>query len=272
MDVKTSMKVLLTLLIVAIVVAIGFLLLIRRGFRATSAPSARETFVASAVRNLAIPRHDRNVKNPFKVSSDTIQQGREYFLTRCAICHGIDGSGKTQMGRISIRECPICARPQRKISPTAKSTTSSKMECSLQGCLPGAIRTGSQTVQVGNSFSSSEVCGRSRAGSYRSRQASISTAHYVGSQACEKCHAQIYQRWKKTPMANVVRDPRTHPDAIIPNLATNNVAKFTKDQVAFVYGSIWKQRYFTKVGDDYFPLAGAVGHRQPQMAPVSCPG
>jgi predicted CXXCH cytochrome family protein len=55
-------------------------------------------------------------------------------------------------------------------------------------------------------------------------------------------------------MANVVRDPREHPDAIIPDLATNNVSpKFTKDQVAFVYGSIWKQRYFTKIGDDYFP-------------------
>ena len=26
------------------------------------------------------------------------------------------------------------------------------------------------------------------------------------------------------------------------------------DQVAFVYGSKWKQRYFTSVGDDYFPL------------------
>ena len=27
-----------------------------------------------------------------------------------------------------------------------------------------------------------------------------------------------------------------------------------KDDIAFVYGSKWKQRYFTKVGDDYFPL------------------
>ena len=29
--------------------------------------------------------------------------------------------------------------------------------------------------------------------------------------------------------------------------------KFTKDDIALVYGSIWKQRYFTKIGDDYFP-------------------
>jgi predicted CXXCH cytochrome family protein len=76
----------------------------------------------------------------------------------------------------------------------------------------------------------------------------------VGSQACAKCHVDVYDRWKKTPMANIVRDPRQHPDAIIPDLATNTVAKFSRDQIAFVYGSLWKQRYFTKVGDDYYPL------------------
>jgi predicted CXXCH cytochrome family protein len=80
------------------------------------------------------------------------------------------------------------------------------------------------------------------------------SAHYVGSQACQKCHADIYGHWKKTPMANVVRDPREHPDAITPDLNTNTVAKFSKEQIAFVYGSKWKQRYFTKIGDDYYPL------------------
>jgi hypothetical protein len=55
-------------------------------------------------------------------------------------------------------------------------------------------------------------------------------------------------------MANVIRDPRGHPDAIIPDLKKNDVAPFTTEQVALVYGRLWKQRYFTKVGDDYFPL------------------
>ena len=91
-------------------------------------------------------------------------------------------------------------------------------------------------------------------GQYASKLTRRKPAHYVGSAACPKCHAQIYERWKKTPMANVVRDPREHPDAIIPDLAEpTRSPKFTKDQVAFVYGSIWKQRYFTKIGDDYFP-------------------
>jgi hypothetical protein len=56
-------------------------------------------------------------------------------------------------------------------------------------------------------------------------------------------------------MANVVLDPKTHPNAIIPDLSKKDpLVTFTKDDIAFVYGSKWKQRYFTKVGDDYFPL------------------
>src|SRR5260370_5270341 len=79
--------------------------------------------------------------------------------------------------------------------------------------------------------------------------------HYVGSAECKSCHASIYERWKKTPMANVVRDPREHPEAIIPDLSKPDpLVTFTKDDISFVYGSIWKQRYFKKVGDDYFPM------------------
>src|SRR5262245_59595593 len=88
----------------------------------------------------------------------------------------------------------------------------------------------------------------------QAQQAASPAVKNVGSQACEKCHEDIYQRWKKTPMANVVRDPKEHPEAIIPDLSTNPFTKFTTDQIALVYGSIWKQRYFTKVGDDYNPL------------------
>lgn len=80
-------------------------------------------------------------------------------------------------------------------------------------------------------------------------------AAYVGSTACKTCHAEMYARWSKTRMANVVRDPKTHPEAILPDLSNPDpLVKFTKDDIAFVYGSIWKQRYFTKRGDDYYPL------------------
>ena len=78
---------------------------------------------------------------------------------------------------------------------------------------------------------------------------------YVGSTACRQCHSEIYDRWKKTRMANVVRDPKEYPDSIIPDLSkANPLVTFSKDDIAFVYGSKWKQRYFKRVGNDYFPL------------------
>src|SRR6478609_429269 len=91
------------------------------------------------------------------------------------------------------------------------------------------------------------------------------TATYVGSAACARCHAPAYERWKRTRMANVVRDPREHPEAIVADFATPDpLLTFTRDQVAFVYGSKFKQRYLTRVGDDFAPLPATwdVTHRR----------
>ncbi|MEQ1885212.1 MAG: cytochrome c3 family protein [Bryobacteraceae bacterium] len=80
-------------------------------------------------------------------------------------------------------------------------------------------------------------------------------AQYVGSERCKSCHPAIYERWSKTRMANVVRDPKVHPDAVTPDLSKPNpLVTFTVNDIAWVYGSKWKQRYFTKRGDDYYPL------------------
>jgi predicted CXXCH cytochrome family protein len=90
------------------------------------------------------------------------------------------------------------------------------------------------------------------------------TASYVGSAACKTCHDEVYGRWKKTRMANVVRDPKMYPDAIIPDLSkADPLVNFKKDDIAFVYGSKWKQRYFRKEGSDYYPMGAQwdVTHR-----------
>ncbi len=77
--------------------------------------------------------------------------------------------------------------------------------------------------------------------------------HFVGSTACQSCHQNIYGRWTKTRMANVVQDPVKHPEAVLGDFETPNpLVTFRKDEIAFTYGSKWKQRYFTKRGDDYF--------------------
>jgi hypothetical protein len=56
-------------------------------------------------------------------------------------------------------------------------------------------------------------------------------------------------------MANVVRDPSVHPEAALGDFSKPDpVRTFDLSQVAFVYGSRWKQRYFAKQGDDYYVL------------------
>ena len=61
---------------------------------------------------------------------------------------------------------------------------------------------------------------------------------YVGSKACQRCHAPTYERWSKTRMANVVTDPKQHPDAVIPDFSKPDpLLTFTLADVAFVYGS-----------------------------------
>src|SRR4029079_5062600 len=80
------------------------------------------------------------------------------------------------------------------------------------------------------------------------RPGPASPATYVGSATCGRCHQAIYQRWSKTRMANVVTDPREHPEVVIPDFSkADPLLTFKLDDVAFVYGSKWKQRYFTKV-------------------------
>jgi len=54
-------------------------------------------------------------------------------------------------------------------------------------------------------------------------------------------------------MANVVRDPKVHPEAVLADFThANPLVTFSLKDVAFVYGSKWKQRYFTKIGDNYY--------------------
>jgi predicted CXXCH cytochrome family protein len=245
---KAAVIVCLSLLVVS---ALGAGFIKWRGFRASSPPSALEVAAARSLRDFAIPRAEKRKINPVAGDPVALEQGRNDFLARCASCHGVDGRGAT----------PIGANEYPRVPDLHSDQTQSLSDGDIHYIIENGVQlTGMPAMHSEPSSESWKLVSYIR--SLRTatpREAAIqervaSTAHYVGSESCQKCHAEIYERWKKTPMANVVRDPKTHPDAIIPDLNTNNVAKFTVDQVAFVYGSKWKQRYFTKIGDDYYPL------------------
>lgn len=229
---------LLAVLVVAVAGAIGVALVIHRGFRATTEPSRFEAAIARTVRDLAIPGQDRDRKNPLEVTSQNLNDGRASFLARCSNCHGRDGSGTTPAGQ--------------SLYPRVPDLHATKSQNLSDGELHYIIENGVALTGMpawGNLHQMPDDDSwklvlyirslRSLTSQEQTQQVQTAgSAHYVGSQSCAKCHEQIYEYWQKTPMANIVRDPRQHPDAIIPDLATNNVSRFSKEQVAFVYGSI----------------------------------
>jgi predicted CXXCH cytochrome family protein len=208
---------------------------------------------ARTFRNLSIPRHSAKEENPWKSTPDNLKEARELFAARCATCHGNDGRGQTVVGQ--------------NLYPKPPDLTLSQTQSLTDGQIHYIIKNGVRLTGMpawGNPHEEQDdrswklvlfIRGLRQPTSDEMMQerSSAESSHYTGSAACEKCHAEIYSRWKRTTMANVVRDPREHPDAIIPDLSTNPFKKFSKYEVAFVYGSIWKQRYFTRIGDDYFP-------------------
>ena len=84
--------------------------------------------------------------------------------------------------------------------------------------------------------------------------AAVAGASYVGSRACQRCHAATYERWSHTRMANIITDPKVNPRAVLGDFSTPNpLVMFKLEDVAFVYGTKWKQRYFIRKGNDYYP-------------------
>src|SRR5579864_3409496 len=261
---RRRLIVLLGVLVVAALIA-GSVSWLRRS--AADEPPSWEKAVARRVRDLAIPHSARAQKNPWNVTPENVQQARAIFLARCAVCHGFDGSGQTLAGR------GLYPKPPDLRLPKTQKLTDGEIHYIISN---GVRLTGMPAWNTSHAESDDESwklvlfirdLRQPSAAELTAQNQTAASAHYVGSLACAKCHSAIYERWKKTPMANVVRDPREHPEAIIPDLATNTVAKFTKGQVAFVYGSLWKQRYFTKRGDGYFPLAAQWDVRQRQWRP-----
>jgi predicted CXXCH cytochrome family protein len=189
----------------------------------------------------------------------------------CALPIFIDGSGKTQIGVNLYPRVPDLR------GPTSQSLSDGEMHYIIENGvqLTGMPAWSDPHRKLGEDSWKLVSFIRSirplTSPEQQHQQGTLMQARYTGSQACERCHEQIYQRWKKTPMANVVRDPQSHPNAIAGDLATNTIAPFSREQVAFVYGSIWKQRYFTRVGDDLYPLAVQWDFATKQWLPYHIP-
>ena len=89
----------ITILLLAIVAVTAAVVIVRRGGLSASAePGRLERSVAGRLVRLAIPADADRLQNPFGGQADVWRQAREHYLDHCAVCHGRDGKGQTDVG------------------------------------------------------------------------------------------------------------------------------------------------------------------------------
>jgi predicted CXXCH cytochrome family protein len=222
---------------------------------AAKEPPAAETLMATWLLHQSVPEDAKRSVNPLKDDPASIAAGHDLYREKCETCHAYEGGGKTTIG---AGEYP---RPPALRSFAIQSISDGELFYHIRN---GIRNTGMpawnlpdrQIWQIVTYLRHPpEVAPMTPEAAMTPANLPPDHGHYVGSAACKGCHEEVYARWSKTRMANVVRDPREHPDAIIPDFSKPDpLLTFSKDDIALVYGSRWKQRYFKKVGDTYFPF------------------
>jgi predicted CXXCH cytochrome family protein len=247
-----------------LVLGIGlYALIIWEGSSAREDAPAPEAALAQTLLHYTVPADFRTMKSPLGSPNVADREaGHEVYSQKCEICHAYDGSGKTEIGSGQY------PRPPDLRGATVQAMSDGEIFYHLK---MGIRHTGMPAWTLPDrklwelTAYLRDLPHVAELSSHGTVSASVDGAHYVGSGACKECHAEIYDRWKKTRMANVVQDPREHPDAILPDLTkADPMVTFTKDDVALTYGGKWKQRYFKKIGDDYFvyPAQWDVTHQK----------
>ena len=78
---------------------LGYRYLRSHGFSARVAPNPIEETFALTVRKLVTPSSYLRMKNPLAESPVYLAQARMHYADHCAVCHGVDGSGKTKISK-----------------------------------------------------------------------------------------------------------------------------------------------------------------------------
>ena len=227
-------------------------------------PSQLEVQVATWLLRHSVPASADAMTNPLKGDQAAITAGSDLFRQKCEVCHAYDGSGKTEIGSGAFPRPP-------HLRETAQSLSDGEIFYHIRNgirntAMPAWNMPDREVWQLVSYIRNLPVVTPSGAKPAAVAQAGPSpNAHYTGSAACQDCHKDVYARWIKTKMANVVRDPKVHPEAVLGDFSKpDTLVKFSLDEVALVYGSGWKQRYFKKTGDDYFPFPAQwdITHKQ----------
>src|ERR1700722_16644325 len=179
---------------------------------ARTEPPPAETLLSSWLLHQSVPFEAKMSRNPAPDPSD-VAAGKDLYREKCETCHAYDGGGRTPIGSNEF--------------PRVPTLRSAAIAATRDGELFYHIRNGIRNTgmpawdlpdrKIWQLVSFIRHLPEVAAMTPEKAAAPVAPDHgrYVGSVACKGCHEEVYARWSKTRMANVVRDPREHPDPII---------------------------------------------------------
>ena len=103
----------LGVLLIGIVGAAAMLFhVLRYGLSAHDDPTPVEHVLARIMRRYATPSDLRGRKNPVPLTPEVLGEARAHFADHCAVCHGNDGKGQTEMGPKFYPKAPDMTLPE----------------------------------------------------------------------------------------------------------------------------------------------------------------
>jgi mono/diheme cytochrome c family protein len=91
---------------IAALSAVGLVYVRSTGLAARAEAGPFEVRLARAVRSFAVPRDVKSRPNPVPQTPEVIAEGLAHYADHCAVCHGNDGSGNTQVGQGTWPKAP----------------------------------------------------------------------------------------------------------------------------------------------------------------------
>lgn len=90
----------LSVIVILFLIAVATVLVYAktRGFSAKARPSGLEAAIAERLLDLSYPSSAKSMKNPLQPTPEYLTRGRDHFANDCAVCHGNDGLGRTEIG------------------------------------------------------------------------------------------------------------------------------------------------------------------------------
>jgi hypothetical protein len=82
---------------------------------------------------------------------------------------------------------------------------------------------------------------------------SIDASEYITSEGCKECHEEIFDQWKLSSHARMLRNAKEDPSAIEADNFSEEIP-FTKDDIEYALGSHWIQKYLTRIDGELYIL------------------